>query len=222
MTPKHRRLGFTLAELLVVIAIIGILARMLLPVINRARQQAKITVAKSMLSQLETALADYFHDYGVYPPETGSSDLNLPSETLYFYLVGMDIDSPNRAMYASLQRAREGAKSYVTFRATDLEDYDEDCRYEVVDPWGQPWLYIRGMYPGHPGTSSGLGNPTTRRPFHRPSSYDLYSVGPNGTTGPAKIRETADMYRGIGTGFYLEAANQYEDGKDGDDISNFQ
>ena len=221
MTPKHRRLGFTLAELLVVIAIIGILARMLLPVIGRARMQAKITVAKSVLSQLQTALADYFHDYGLYPPETGSGQLNLPSETLYYYLVGMDIDSSKRSMYASLQRARENAKPYFTFMSIHLEDYDDDGHYEVVDPWGQPWLYIKGMYPGHPGTSSGLGNPNTWRPFHHPSSYDLYSVGPDGTTGPVKIHKTGNMYKGIGTGFYLQAANQYEDGKDGDDIANF-
>ena len=230
MTRNHRRIGFTLAELLVVIAIIGILSAFLLPVVGKARHHAKITLAKSMLGQLETALADYVADYGVFPPEKGSGKLDKPSETLYFYLAGMDISSPDKSTRTTLRRNRKGAKVYFEFMRTYLEDYDDDDYYEVVDPWGQPWLYIRGMYPGHPNTSSGLGD-TNKRPHHHPSSYDLFSVGPDGMTGPGKTtRRIKDAWNdskkftykpNTKNSFYKLAAGSFEGGMDPDDISNF-
>jgi len=103
MVLKEGRSGFTLAELLVVIAIIGMLAGFLLPVVGNARQAAKITLAKSVLSNLQAALADYFKDHGLYPPEYLPGKLDKCSETLYFYLSGMDVDSPRPAMRSSLR-----------------------------------------------------------------------------------------------------------------------
>lgn len=230
MTRSQRRIGFTLAELLVVIAIIGILSAFLLPVVGKARHHAKITLARSMLGQLETALADYIADHGVYPPEKVSGKLDKPSETLYFYLVGMDVTAGTTSKRNSLRRQRRSAKVYFEFRSDYLEDYDGDDYYEVVDPWGQPWLYIRGMYPGHPNTSSGLGD-ANKRPHHHPSGYDLFSVGPDGMTGPGKTKRSIirkwnssqkfEVAPSAGNSFYKLAAGDFEGGMDPDDISNF-
>ncbi|MDR3519676.1 MAG: type II secretion system protein [Candidatus Pacebacteria bacterium] len=76
---KNTHRGFTLIELLVVVAIIGLLSTIVLSSVNAARLKANIARRLSDMREIQTALENYYDDYGVYPTTGGASQSQCAS-----------------------------------------------------------------------------------------------------------------------------------------------
>ena len=116
--PKFLIRAFTLVELLVVIAIIAILAAMLLPVLNRVKESAKVIQAKADIALLVTAIQSYHSTYSRYPCSTNALNEAVKKKEDFTYFdgaftvnqtqTGVAYDAPNSEVIAILMDIPDG------------------------------------------------------------------------------------------------------------------
>ncbi|MBW6441749.1 type II secretion system GspH family protein [Patescibacteria group bacterium] len=79
---QNKKNGFTLVEMILVVVIIGILAGIVINIINIPRTQARSRDSRRIgdVKRIQVALESYFSTYRSYPSSGGSW---MPSATLY-------------------------------------------------------------------------------------------------------------------------------------------
>ena len=196
------RWGTTFLELLAVVLILGILATIATNVYVGQTSRARIAKARATIRELSVAIARYELDLGVFPPShTGTFDTGVdlfPDGTGLLHLALVHSLSGNAFVPAS--PLWDGP--YIQFQAEELRQDPILGRTQILDPWLQPYQYIRAsdyvalegtemfddMTPIDPDPS--LRDPRLPNPnpfaaaetFYNFSTFQLYSIGPNGTT----------------------------------------
>lgn len=132
--------GFTLIELLVVIAIIAVLAGMGFSAGSSAIQKAKRTTCLAAATSIESAVANFYTEYGSMP-NSGTSDVTVKTNeaagiNLLKTLLGMDtVLNPRGIKFLSAKEGKANKNGLIYNTAgTDVTG--------MYDPWGGPFNVI--------------------------------------------------------------------------------
>ena len=146
---------FTLIELLIVVAIIAILAGMLLPALNSARDKVKAVSCLNNLKQLGLSFADYLSDSAYYPygrvPESqygGSYTRDRLTWAQIMYLGGY---LPKNC----IGHRGSSLNFYATLGILECPNYMAGAVYLSEDP-ASKCHFSNGVYPAYVYNSSNI------------------------------------------------------------------
>jgi type IV pilus assembly protein PilA len=77
---KSMQKGFTLIELMIVVAIIAILAAIAIPAYQNYLIRTQVTEGMSLMDGAKTSVAEYYSNYGTFPPSNASAGLEVKTD----------------------------------------------------------------------------------------------------------------------------------------------
>ena len=143
--PSHALRGFTLVELLVVIAIIAVLAGLATSMASSMIQKAKKTTCLATATAIETAVNNFYTEYGSMP-SSGTADTPLKTDAttglnLLRVLLGIEsstaspIYNSRGIKFLSVKEGKANKNGLIYNTAgTDITG--------MFDPWGGPYNII--------------------------------------------------------------------------------
>lgn len=172
------RTGLTLLELVVIIALVGLLAALLLPAIQSAREAARNTACKNKLRQLGLALHNYESTHQMFPPGVGGSWIGGP---LYAVLPYLD----EQPLFDSIDVTWDGTEP--VFRSLSWQPRPEfHCPSESAEQAGHQ-VVAATSYAGNSGTGvQRYGYNGMFRPLHDVENPPISRVG------PIRVRDVRD------------------------------
>ena len=149
-----RKDGFTLVELLVVIAIIAVLAGAGFAAGNAAIQKAKKTTALASASALESAVSNFYTEYGSAPVDNLAADKTVETDkaegvTLLKVLLGAEGTGAGvlNTRAVKFLSVKEGKKKGTAGSNGLIYDGTSGVPSGLYDPWGGPYkVMLDGDY----------------------------------------------------------------------------
>ena len=132
----QRKRSFTLIELLVVIAIIAILAGMLLPALNRARNSAQSTSCVANLKQSMVMVLMYMDNYRSIAYSDGSSGTGILRWSQSLYNAGLIKDDKFKLFRCPTGKVHSVSSNYV-YGMKGIKDY-----YHKLNTIREPSKYV--------------------------------------------------------------------------------
>jgi prepilin-type N-terminal cleavage/methylation domain-containing protein/prepilin-type processing-associated H-X9-DG protein len=157
-----KRENFTLIELLVVIAIIAILASMLLPALNKAREKSRQVRCVSNQKDLALALTMYLQDYKEsYPPYMAAVVDPVTNNREYWPgTMTANKYTPNNRIYICSSRSNED--TYYQRLKKNVARNKTDAAFTTVD-YGYNYYFIgssKGVLGSSPAKSAQIKSPS--------------------------------------------------------------
>lgn len=164
LCPIPRREGFTLVELLSVIAIIAILAALLFPAMNSARERASMTQCKANLQQWGAGFSLYLADHeGVFPEEgIGKADPLSQAANAWFNVLAPYMGyEPLLTACPNFRPPRPGDKSPFICPSIRIQDVANDAGAQVIPGTRDPvFSYAYNLWLDHSGRAGQHGGTT--------------------------------------------------------------